>query len=87
MGDGRAGAKQIKRSPLQAHFIFVKPPSITVLETRLRERGTETEDAIQARLKTAAVELEFSESPESMHSTSTLHSSMCARVLTCARFL
>ncbi|MFG0289737.1 MAG: guanylate kinase [Rhodopirellula sp. JB044] len=38
--------------------IFIHPGSMTELERRLRTRGTETETAIQARLKTAAGEME-----------------------------
>ena len=37
--------------------IFVKPPSIEVLEQRLRNRGTETEEAIKKRLGRAELEL------------------------------
>lgn len=36
---------------------FVEPPSITILEARLRKRETETEDRIQLRLQKAKEEL------------------------------
>ncbi len=39
--------------------IFVQPPSIKVLEERLRNRGTETEETIQRRIAKADKELEF----------------------------
>ncbi len=39
--------------------IFVKPPSIEVLEARLRNRKTETEEKIQERLAKAHNELKF----------------------------
>ena len=39
---------------------FVEPPSIEVLEERLRNRQTETEDKIQTRLQKAEEELEKS---------------------------
>jgi len=39
--------------------IFIQPPSIKVLEERLRKRGTETEETIQRRLAKANKELEF----------------------------
>jgi guanylate kinase len=29
-----------------SRFVFLKPPSLEVLEVRLRERGTETEEAL-----------------------------------------
>ena len=38
--------------------IFVMPPSIEVLEQRLRNRGTESEESIQKRLGRSAKELE-----------------------------
>lgn len=39
--------------------IFVKPPSFAVLEARLRNRKTETEEKIQERLAKAHSELKF----------------------------
>lgn len=38
---------------------FVKVPSIEELETRLRDRGTETEEKIQMRISKAKSELEY----------------------------
>lgn len=52
------GAFQIKKQMPLAHLIFVEPPSMESLETRLRKRGTESEDKIIQRLKTAELELE-----------------------------
>lgn len=46
----------------QALSVFVKPPSYEVLEKRLRNRSTETEDKIQQRMKKANDE--FSYAPE-----------------------
>ena len=42
------GAEAVKRSTLDARFLFIAPPSYEVLEQRLRGRGTETEDKVQA---------------------------------------
>lgn len=42
----------------EALSIFVKPPSIAVLEQRLRSRGTDSEEAIVRRLARSAEELE-----------------------------
>nr|VZI20381.1 unnamed protein product [Spirometra erinaceieuropaei] len=50
--------------PLNARFVFIGPPSLSELEKRLRCRGTETEEKIQARLKQAAVDMDFAHSPE-----------------------
>lgn len=56
------GGKNLKRYFGDAALsIFVMPPSIEVLEQRLRSRGTETEEAIRKRLGRAATEL--SEAP------------------------
>jgi guanylate kinase len=41
-----------------AVLIFLKPPSIDVLEQRLRNRKTESDEKIQTRLKRVAMEME-----------------------------
>lgn len=51
------GARQVKQSMPDAHFIFIEPPSIEELERRLRGRNTETEEQINKRLDTALLEL------------------------------
>ena len=43
----------------QALAIFVKPPSLKVLEERLRRRSTEDEESLRKRLERAAFELGF----------------------------
>ena len=52
------GGRNLKRhfGP-QALSIFVMPPSVEVLEQRLRSRGTESEEAIAKRLGRSAEEL------------------------------
>ena len=53
-----AGGLRIKKQfPDQTLAIFVEPPSIAVLEERLRARQTETEEKIQMRLDKAAQEM------------------------------
>ena len=52
--------KQVKRTNLDARYLFLAPPSLAVLEQRLRGRGTETEESLQKRLRQAERELEFS---------------------------
>ncbi len=44
------GAMQIRRTMPDAVMVFVAPPSKSALEARLRNRGTESEEAIQKRL-------------------------------------
>ena len=51
--------KQVKITELNARFLFLSPPSIEILEQRLRGRGTDKEDAILQRLKQAEVEMNF----------------------------
>jgi guanylate kinase len=52
------GAFQVRERFSQAHLIFIAPPSLAVLEQRLRGRGTEDEDTIRRRMATAAGEME-----------------------------
>lgn len=43
----------------QAVSVFIQPPSLEVMEKRLRARGTDTEDAIKTRVAKAGQELTF----------------------------
>jgi guanylate kinase len=52
------GAAQVRRQRPEAVSIFLRPPSLEVLEHRLRHRGTESEEAIQRRLAAARRELD-----------------------------
>jgi guanylate kinase len=52
------GAQTLKNVyPVQTYRIFIAPPSLQELESRLRSRGTDSEETIQKRLKTAEVEM------------------------------
>lgn len=51
------GAMQIKKKYPEAVLIFVLPPSIKELETRINKRGTETQDQIKQRLARAIKEI------------------------------
>jgi guanylate kinase len=51
------GARQVRRSMPDARFVFLSPPSLDVLVQRLAGRGTESADAVVARLERAQVEL------------------------------
>ncbi len=51
------GAFQVRESYPAARLVFIEPPSMEVLEQRLRSRGTETEDVIAKRMDTAHLEL------------------------------
>ncbi len=52
------GAEQIKRKIPDAASIFILPPNRKELESRLRERGQDSEEVIQRRLATAGREIE-----------------------------
>ena len=52
------GALQVKASKPDAILIFIEPPSMEILEERLRGRGSEDEATIQRRLDAAKLELE-----------------------------
>ncbi|UKN00802.1 guanylate kinase [Paracrocinitomix mangrovi] len=56
--DAEGGINLKKIFGKNALSVFIKPPSLFVLEQRLRDRRTETEESIQKRLKKANQELE-----------------------------
>lgn len=51
------GVRQVRQAWPEAKFIFIAPPSWDELVSRLRGRGTETEEQMAKRLETAKVEL------------------------------
>jgi len=53
------GADSVRQSKLAAStsFVFFAPPTMAVLEQRLRGRGTETEEKVQKRLNGAVKEM------------------------------
>ncbi len=54
------GALNVKKIMPEAELIFIAPPSVEELESRLRGRHTETEEAIQKRLASIKLEIENS---------------------------
>lgn len=56
------GAAEVKSVMPEARLIFIEPPSMQVLEQRLRKRSTEREDAQVRRLSDAYDELRKKES-------------------------
>lgn len=50
------GALQVKSKMPEAVMMFIVPPSMEVLKKRLIDRGRETEDEINTRIKTAQAE-------------------------------
>ena len=51
------GARQIKSAEPDAVAVFILPPSMTVLEQRLRGRASEDEATVQRRFKAARAEI------------------------------
>lgn len=51
------GAAQLALSLPEARFVFILPPSLDVLARRLRDRGTDSEEAISLRLANARTEI------------------------------
>lgn len=51
------GARKVRRLGLEVSTVFVLPPSLDVLEQRLRGRSKDSEDAIQRRLQVARDEV------------------------------
>ncbi len=56
------GAKKVKENYPEAVMVFILPPSMDELKARLTGRGTETEDSLNKRLKTASDELKLASS-------------------------
>uniref|UniRef100_A0A8C0CZB4 Guanylate kinase n=1 Tax=Balaenoptera musculus TaxID=9771 RepID=A0A8C0CZB4_BALMU len=52
------GVRNIKKTDLRPIYIFVQPPSLDVLEQRLRQRNTETEESLAKRLAAARADME-----------------------------
>ncbi len=51
------GAAQIRKNAPQAISVFIMPPSLEVLKSRLSGRGTESTEAVEARLAEALNEI------------------------------
>ena len=59
----KQGVKNIRKTDLHPLFIYISPPSYEILEQRLRGRQTDSESAIEKRLKEAKESMEFSKEP------------------------
>ncbi|MCI1720620.1 MAG: guanylate kinase [Bacteroidales bacterium] len=57
--DVKGGVNLKKLYGAQAMAVFVQPPSLKVLEERLRNRGTDSETAIETRIAKAREELTY----------------------------
>uniref|UniRef100_A0A3Q3FPY5 Guanylate kinase 1a n=1 Tax=Labrus bergylta TaxID=56723 RepID=A0A3Q3FPY5_9LABR len=59
-GTSKEGVRSIKRTDLNPIYISIQPPSMEVLEHRLIDRKTESEESLQKRLRAARVDMEIS---------------------------
>ncbi|XP_031721099.1 guanylate kinase [Anarrhichthys ocellatus] len=57
------GVINIKKTDLRPLYISIQPPSMAVLEKRLRDRKTESEESLQKRLKAAKKDMELGKEP------------------------
>lgn len=53
------GVQQVKKTDLNARFLFLSPPSLEELRKRLEGRGTETAESLSKRLGAAEKEMEY----------------------------
>jgi len=53
------GVKQLRSNHFPAIYVFIRPISISILESRLRNRNTESESQIQLRLHNAKNEIDY----------------------------
>lgn len=57
------GVRQIKQTDLNPVYLFIAPPNMAELRSRLRGRATDSEEAVQRRLDTALSEIEYARQP------------------------
>ena len=57
----------LQTPPLEPVFLFLAPPTVKELRSRLSGRGTETEESIRKRLDAAKKELEYAVDPSGGH--------------------
>jgi guanylate kinase len=57
------GVKSVKKTDLNARYLFIAPPSVEILRQRLEGRGTENSESLQQRLDQALAELAYASEP------------------------
>lgn len=53
------GIRQLKTTDLNPVYLFISPPDMEALRSRLRGRGSEDKSAIQKRLEMCLMEIEY----------------------------
>lgn len=71
------GAFKVKEKIPEAVLAFITPPSLEILEERLRGRNTETEEQIEKRLNTAKTELEKIKDYDYVIENDTVENAVC----------
>lgn len=61
------GVQSLKKTDIHPNYVFIMPPSLAVLEERLRGRGTETEESMSRRLEAASVDMEYGQKEGNFH--------------------
>lgn len=61
------GVKSLKNTNLNPLYLFIKPPNMSELEKRLRDRGTETDASLEKRLNAAKTEMEYANEKGAFH--------------------
>ena len=82
---GGVNLKQIFRD--QALSIFIQAPSIEVLEKRLRERATDSEESIAKRLEKVRKEMEFAKEFDRVVVNDELSSAQSEMLSICQEFV
>jgi guanylate kinase len=57
----RRGVQSLKKTKMNPIYLFIKAPSVEILEQRLRARGTETEDSLKKRMEEMKDEMSYAE--------------------------
>ncbi|KIY45998.1 guanylate kinase [Fistulina hepatica ATCC 64428] len=57
------GIRQIKKTNLNPIYLFISPPSMKALRSRLVGRGTESPQAVEKRISTAFKEMAYAREP------------------------
>ncbi|KAF3834766.1 hypothetical protein F7725_027324 [Dissostichus mawsoni] len=60
---GHPGSEEDQRDRVEPHLHLHPAPSMDILEKRLRDRQTETEESLQKRLEAARIDMELSNEP------------------------
>ena len=74
------GAMKVKKSFPEGLFIFLAPPSLSELKSRIVNRGTEALDAVENRMAAAREELEMMEAYDYVVENDEVHLA-CQRIL------